>query len=73
MLTLKIKLLVTLPGKKKNSGIGETFNVRQANYEKTIGKSREQKRGVLFHRGKGSVRRAVVNKISIGLKDEFKV
>lgn len=43
--------------------IAENYIPEQASYEKTTSKPREQRRGPLFHRGKGeSGRRTVTNK-----------
>ena len=65
LLTLKIKLPVILV-KWTYLGIAENCTLTQANYSKTIGKSKEQRKGILFYRGKGEVLKAVINKKAIG-------
>lgn len=45
------------------SGISENCNSGHKNCGKTIGKSREQRRGMFFCRGKGELRGAVINRV----------
>lgn len=69
MLNLKIKLPLILPNKDGvYLGIAENGNPGQASYGKTIGKSTQQRRGMLFYRGNWEVGKAFTNKKPIGVK-----
>lgn len=53
--------------------MADDCDLGQTSYRKTTGKSREQRRGMLFFRGKGKVGRVDINKKSIGVNWEFEV
>lgn len=66
MLTLKISCQLFYQQKVGLFRTAENFNLGQANYGKTTGKSWEQRRGLLFYGQRGH-RRAVLSKKSTGV------
>lgn len=63
MFSLNIALSVILPGKWVYSGIVENCYLGQASYDKTVGKSSQQRRGTLFDGEEGGSLERLENQV----------
>lgn len=70
LLTLKNEIASCLPAKLLYLEIAENCNLGQANFDKVVGNSGEQRRGALLHREKGGVGKGCCDQNVHGRKPE---